>query len=270
MKMKPLKAILCLTVLLEISNCVFSEPLRTNTTEPLHLAHTCLRITLNGQKDDRAPILLVHGFLGFQGMYMDLMHDLALKTARKVCTVDLRNHGDSPWSNDTDLKAMASDLPLLMKTLDTDKLVILGHSLGGKIAVDFTLTYPEKVEKLIVEDMRPNGLSEEVQKRYGGNLDYLRDALRLIPEGANEDKAKKRIVSFYNSLLKLMDKTLSYDEKFVDYIPIKFSDSKWKWKANLDVLDKLQADPVKHLTIIGVVTLKRRFLNFFQTPSYIQ
>ncbi|XP_042899863.1 sn-1-specific diacylglycerol lipase ABHD11 isoform X1 [Parasteatoda tepidariorum] len=217
----------------------------SNTPKPLPLAYTCMSITYNGKTDDRAPIVVVHGFTIFKEMYIDIAKYLALKTARKVCAVDLRNHGDSPWSDETDSKAMASDLALFMKTIDADKLVVVGHSMGGKVASDFALTYPDKVEKIVVEDMRPNGMSEEAQQIFDPNQDWPEFLRKPLLDGLTEYEAKEYIVNYYRKIFEQMNETLRYDDNFNEFIPIKCSEGKCSYKSNINVLRKIFADPLK-------------------------
>ncbi|XP_015930139.1 sn-1-specific diacylglycerol lipase ABHD11 [Parasteatoda tepidariorum] len=217
----------------------------SNTPEPLPLAYTCMSITYNGKTDDRAPILILHGFTWFKEMYMDIAKYLALKTARKVYAADLRNHGDSPWSEEADSKAMASDLALFMKTIEADKIVLVGHSMGGKVAVEFALTYPEKVEKIVVEDMRPNGMSEEGQQTFDPNQDWSEFLRKPLPDGLTEYEAKKYIIKYFERTFEQMNETIKYDDNFMDFNPIKCSEGKCSWKSNMNVLRKIFANPSK-------------------------
>lgn len=69
--------------------------------------------------------------------------------------VDLRNHGASPHDAYMTLSAMASDVALLMQNLSMKSAVVLGHSMGGKVAMKLADTHPKLVAKLIVVDVAP-------------------------------------------------------------------------------------------------------------------
>ncbi|GBM50583.1 hypothetical protein AVEN_16126-1, partial [Araneus ventricosus] len=57
-----------------------------------------------------------------------------------VCIVDLRNHGESPWNDEEyDVVAMTEDVKHLMDEINAPKAIVVGHSLGGKIAVHLAL-----------------------------------------------------------------------------------------------------------------------------------
>jgi esterase len=72
-----------------------------------------------------------------------------------VFALDQRNHGRSPHSSTFNYAAMAADLKTFMQAHGLASTYLLGHSLGGKTAMQFTLTYPDMVDKLIVVDMSP-------------------------------------------------------------------------------------------------------------------
>lgn len=101
------------------------------------------------------PMFILHGLFGM----LDNWHNIAKKLSEehhyKVITVDLRNHGQSPHSDTMHYNAMADDVWELMSDLSIENAVILGHSMGGKVAMQFASKYPEKVKKLIVVDIAP-------------------------------------------------------------------------------------------------------------------
>ena len=103
--------------------------------------------------EGRTPLLILHGFMGTA----DNWHTLAqqFSTNRKVLTADLRNHGRSPHSDDFSIELMASDVLELMEQHHLSTVNLLGHSMGGKVAMYLALHHPEKVAKLLVADIAP-------------------------------------------------------------------------------------------------------------------
>ena len=69
--------------------------------------------------------------------------------------IDLRNHGRSFHSDDSSIEAMTEDIIQYMNHHQIEKAHLLGHSLGGRVVIDFAMTYPEKLDHLIVADMAP-------------------------------------------------------------------------------------------------------------------
>ena len=95
--------------------------------------------------------------------------------------VDLRNHGRSPHSTEFDYEVMCEDLLEYMQDNDILKPIILGHSLGGKVAMKFAFTHKEKVEKLLVADISP--------RRY--NTDFNENLLKILYRLPLEDFDKR-------------------------------------------------------------------------------
>jgi pimeloyl-ACP methyl ester carboxylesterase len=87
----------------------------------------------------------------------------------RVFTVDLRNHGSSPHSGEFNYTCMAEDLRDFMDGHSLRSANLLGHSMGGKAAMQFAVTYPDRVEKLIVVDIAP----KDYQPRHDAILHAL-------------------------------------------------------------------------------------------------
>jgi esterase len=72
-----------------------------------------------------------------------------------VFAIDQRNHGQSPHSDEMNYQLMAADLNEFMETYGLATAMVLGHSMGGKTAMEFALRFPNRVEKLVIADMAP-------------------------------------------------------------------------------------------------------------------
>jgi len=98
-------------------------------------------------------IILIHGLFGrLENLNMVAK---ALAENYRVTSVDVRNHGDSFHHSLMDYPAMAQDIVEVMQYLAINSATVLGHSMGGKIAMELALTSPELVEKLIIADIAP-------------------------------------------------------------------------------------------------------------------
>ena len=97
------------------------------------------------------PMIILHGLFGFS----DNWQTLATKFSEffRVILIDFRNHGHSPWSDDFSYNLMVDDLKELIDDLNLENLTLVGHSMGGKVAMHFSQKFPEKIEKLVVIDM---------------------------------------------------------------------------------------------------------------------
>ena len=96
-------------------------------------------------------IVLIHGLFG----RLENLNMVAKVLAEdyRVTSIDVRNHGDSFHDSAMDYPLMAQDVVDVMQHLAIDSAAILGHSMGGKIAMELALTKPQLVEKLIVADI---------------------------------------------------------------------------------------------------------------------
>ena len=95
--------------------------------------------------DKAQDLIIIHGLFGMS----DNWNTLGKKFTKycKVHLIDLRNHGRSPHSEDFNYDVMCEDLLEYMEDNNIQKPILLGHSLGGKVAIKCAFTYPEKIEK---------------------------------------------------------------------------------------------------------------------------
>jgi len=100
------------------------------------------------------PLLVLHGFLGMSDNWKTLGAKYA-ESGFAVHLLDLRNHGRSFHSDTFNYQAMADDIVAYCKANNLDKVDVIGHSMGGKVAMFLAVTYPELVNKLIVADISP-------------------------------------------------------------------------------------------------------------------
>jgi pimeloyl-ACP methyl ester carboxylesterase len=77
----------------------------------------------------------------------------ALRATRTVYAVNLRGHGPSDWPGDYSIRAMADDVTGLLRQLDAGKVDLVGHSLGGLVACRVASAHPERVRRLVLEDV---------------------------------------------------------------------------------------------------------------------
>ncbi|MBI0157437.1 MULTISPECIES: alpha/beta fold hydrolase [Gilliamella] len=109
-----------------------------------------LNYKLHGNKQ---PILLMHGLFGSLDNLNMLAKDLVANY--QTIQVDLRNHGQSPWSNIMNYQAMAEDIVELCHDLQLQNLILIGHSMGGKVALQLSQLIPQQIAKICVIDIAP-------------------------------------------------------------------------------------------------------------------
>jgi len=111
--------------------------------------------TLNEWPNDAPNMMFLHGLYGssrnWKGTAMKLSQELKLNSI----IIDARNHGDSPHHPVMTTQAHSQDIMQFLEDKGLNKIILLGHSMGGKTAMFFALHYPHQVDKLIVVDIAP-------------------------------------------------------------------------------------------------------------------
>ena len=116
------------------------------------------------------PLLILHGVFGTADNWVTLAKQFG--KYRKVYLIDQRNHGMSPHDPEFTYDAMVNDIRLFLMAHDIIKPDILGHSMGGKVAMFFAVKYPDLLNKLIVIDIAP--------KFYPIHHDVILEGLKAI------------------------------------------------------------------------------------------
>ena len=99
------------------------------------------------------PVLILHGLFGAGTNWTTVAQRLSSRF--RVFTLDMRNHGASPWTEPMDYPAMAADLAAFIAARGLGTASLVGHSMGGKAAMLLALEKPQLVERLVVVDIAP-------------------------------------------------------------------------------------------------------------------
>lgn len=99
------------------------------------------------------PLVILHGLFGSGRNWTRLARQLG--ETWQVFALDLRNHGDSPWTEGMSYPALAEDVLAFLDRQGLETATVVGHSMGGKTAMALALLYPERVKALVVVDMAP-------------------------------------------------------------------------------------------------------------------
>tara|TARA_B110000046_G_scaffold82913_1_gene91235 strand:- start:52 stop:810 length:759 start_codon:yes stop_codon:yes gene_type:complete len=117
------------------------------------------------------PIIIMHGLMGMLDNWQAPAR--LLEDDFQCILVDMRNHGHSPKSMEHNYSIMVDDVIHLMDHLNLNEAIILGHSMGGKVAIKLAQEHPNRVSKLIVADIGP--------KFYPVHHQDVLAALREVP-----------------------------------------------------------------------------------------
>ncbi len=127
------------------------------------------------------PLVILHGYLGMSDNWKTLSGQYAA-AGFQVHALDLRNHGRSFHSEIFTYEAMAQDLLEYCRANNLETIDLLGHSMGGKVAMLFAVNYPGKVQKLIVADIAP--------KFYKPHHDDIMAALNAVDFSKKPSRAE--------------------------------------------------------------------------------
>ena len=120
--------------------------------------------------DASVPLVILHGLFGSAVNWNSIARKFSRD--RPVYTVDLRNHGQSPHTDTMNYPEMAEDVLALLDELGIASAVLVGHSMGGKVAMVTALENPRRVSRLIIVDIAP--------VTYEHEFDTILDAMEQV------------------------------------------------------------------------------------------
>jgi esterase len=138
------------------------------------------------------PIILLHGLFGSLSNLGVLTRHL--HNHYQTITVDLRNHGLSPWSSEMSYSLMADDISQLIEKLKLQQVTVIGHSMGGKISMQLLANLPEAIKQVIVLDIAPVNYPLNLHQDVFMALD------ESIKSGLSDSKAIIAIMQHYITL----------------------------------------------------------------------
>jgi pimeloyl-ACP methyl ester carboxylesterase len=166
------------------------------------------------------PLIILHGLFGSSDNWQTQAKKFAVYF--RVILVDLRNHGHSNWDPDTSYQAMASDIIELIRDLALEKIILVGHSMGGKVAMLTTQLNPKLIDKLIVVDMGIKG--------YPPHHQHILEGIHAVKlEGvSSRSEADKELNKYIQSegIKQFLLKNLYWKEK-----------GQLAWRMNVAVLE---------------------------------
>ncbi|QYY34890.1 alpha/beta fold hydrolase [Ruficoccus sp. ZRK36] len=169
--------------------------------------------------EGNAPLIILHGLLGSSRNWITI--GKALASQYEVFALDLRNHGDSPHDSQSGFDDMAADVEDFLEQQGLKSAHILGHSLGGKVAMHLAVADPARVDSLTVVDIAPKSYPPYHIDDFEGMRALDLDALTTRKEA---DTFLKGPVPDFGQRQFLLT-NLKRD-----------GDGKFKWGVNLEVL----------------------------------
>lgn len=136
------------------------------------------------------PFLILHGFLGMGDNWKSLGNKFS-EAGFQVHLIDLRNHGKSAHTKEMDYEVMAQDIRNYCEKRNLQEIVLMGHSMGGKVAMKTAGDFPDLIEKLIIVDIAPKYYEAHHQQILEG-LTAL-DEKKLSSRGEAQDFLEKYV-----------------------------------------------------------------------------
>ena len=167
------------------------------------------------------PLVILHGLFGYSDNWQT--HAKKLAEYYRVILVDLRNHGHSDWADSNSYELMAQDVYELCLELQLNNFILLGHSMGGKVAMYFAQEHEDLLDKLVVVDIG--------MKAYPMHHDHILDGIHSVdlPNNSTRSQAEAQMSAHIESegVKQFLLKNLYWKEK-----------GKLAWRMNVEVLER--------------------------------
>jgi pimeloyl-ACP methyl ester carboxylesterase len=190
------------------------------------------------------PFVILHGFLGMADNWKTLGTQWS-EMGYELHLLDQRNHGRSIHSEAFSYELMAQDLMEYCEHHNLNDIILLGHSMGGKVAMQFASAYPEMLEKLIIADIAP--------KEYAPHHSDIINALQAVNfesiTNRNEvDEILSSRIPDMGTRLFLMKSLFRKDK------------NKFAWRFNLNALASAQAMIGSHTPFDNIIQVPTLFI----------
>ncbi|WP_205500541.1 alpha/beta fold hydrolase [Rufibacter psychrotolerans] len=167
------------------------------------------------------PLLILHGLFGTLDNWQTLGREFS-KTYQ-VYLIDLRNHGRSPHSEEFSYQLMTDDLLEFVEQHQLQDIYLIGHSMGGKVAMNFALQHPEKIAKLLVADIAPKAYPPHHDDIIAGFRSIDLNAIQSRQEADDQLAQKVEDMGTRQFLLKNL-----YRQE----------DNSFAWRLHLDAIER--------------------------------
>lgn len=175
------------------------------------------------------PVVILHGLYGSSDNWMSIGRELA--SSYRVMIIDQRNHGQSPHSPNHSYDDLVSDLAEFFEQKRLNKAIVVGHSMGGKVAMHFASLHQQRVEALVVADILPWSYSNLANTNLGQEHQHakiLSALMMLHPEliSTREELDNSLVTSIPSRAVRqFLLKNIKRDK-----------DGKFHWQLNVEAL----------------------------------
>jgi len=204
------------------------------------------------------PLIILHGLFGLSDNWFTL--GKSLSESYEVILVDLRNHGQSPHSSQFTYHSMCDDLLDLYEELHINKAILIGHSMGGKVAMQFALDNPNFLDKLIVVDISPKQTPMKHLEIIKAMLDINFDKLKT----RKEVEQQLELTIKNKQVLQLLTKNLYWVDQ-----------TRLAWKLNIEGINNNIDEIFKEITgnvpfIASTLFIKGALSDYIKEEDLVQ
>jgi pimeloyl-ACP methyl ester carboxylesterase len=181
-------------------------------------------------------VVFVHGLFGQGKNWTTIAKGLA--TDHRVTLLDLPNHGHSPWTDRVDYRDMAEALASELEALG-DPVTLVGHSMGGKVAMTLALLRPELLRALVVVDIAPTeypvsgGRTDDPDEEASPFAAYIA-AMRALDLGTLTTR-QDADAALRSAVPSAMVRSFLLQSLVRDGVG---ADGGWRWRLNLELLER--------------------------------
>lgn len=170
------------------------------------------------------PFVILHGLYGCSDNWVSFARKYSSKY--QFIIPDLRNHGNSPFSESHTYNDMVEDIIELFYFLEIEKAIIMGHSMGGKLAMKFASVYPEMISSLIIADIAPKNYTNLHSKWHKELISNIKSIdLRAVNSRLDVEERLRHLINDERILFFIL-KSLTRDKN-----------KNFRWKINIPVLE---------------------------------
>jgi pimeloyl-ACP methyl ester carboxylesterase len=197
----------------------------------------CQEIMPRKLEERHEPLLILHGLLGNSMNWRSIARRRGFSHDRRVIIPDLRNHGHSGHAPSMSFHDMMEDIRVHLHEQGIQEVSVMGHSMGGKVAMLLALEYPKLVSKLICVDIAPVNYPRQMYEGKESIVEVMHAMRKMNDElGGRTHLGRKGATSFLSGCLK--------SPKLVGFVltnliaPPPPHTEPWRWRCNFDVIEK--------------------------------
>ncbi|MBI2257660.1 MAG: alpha/beta fold hydrolase [Flavobacteriia bacterium] len=187
--------------------------------------------------------IIIHGLFGYSDNWVSFAKKIA--SFYKVVLLDMRNHGHSPWSDDFSYSLMAQDVKEYVVSKNYKNIILMGHSMGGKVAIEFSKEAGHLIEKLIVVDI---GI-----KKYPVHHQQILAGLHAVKLSPTLDRkmAEKQLSEYIDSegVKMFLLKNLFWNTQ-----------KQLAWRMNLEAIENSMENILEEIKFSKIITIPTLFM----------